>query len=420
LQWYGITGVGLIYFLIRTMKDVVSYDYTGAHFLDPEVIQSKVLDPAKHQIVDMPGWLRAMSLAAPWIGTLAFVISISMSLRLISHSLKFNSSPVLHKCIDQLLIVIGAPQVFVLFFLRALVRQWEVMTWSFCWRQWGAQGECPDADATRFLVRDECKLDMYFAQTFQFLAMWEFGQLCGHFLGDSRIIWHEGTGTQTNGARRRSSNVTIMKEYRSNMKWAAALALYAFAGIGMAKSVVEFGMTVVLNMRPDLSVQLSEKMDVFQKKVNTVFGFATILCVINMFLISKLEPLKQAMGANINYKFHGTRTMLLVLQIQPQVLDFFTIKAKPKNPWWTFLHEDQAILLNVTLVLYWCLLVSVASVIFWGGCKRPSRGEDDDKDDDNPPLQDTVRTMYEKALAIDEANADDEQENPTLVEPLLA
>lgn len=415
LQWYGITGLGLTFFMIHTMWDIVKYDYKSAHFLDPHVIQSKNPDQAKYPIVHLPVWLRAMSLVAPWIGAIGFAISIWKSFLLVMYSLKGSgvSGPALHQCIDQLLVIIGVPQVFVVFSLRAIIRQWEVMTLSFCWHDWKAQTECTDWESMIFLVRDQCKLNMYFAQAFQFYAMWEFGELCGHFMSDGRIGWirdKDGTtreGIQYNDGTTKGSK-QIMKEYRSAIKWAAGLALYAFAGIGMLKSIFVFAMTVVINTMRDENEKVNEIVDFVQHKVDPVFAFATILCVINMFLISRIETLKEAIGENINLKFHGTRMMLLVVQIQPQVLKFLTINPKKEGQWWAFIDEDQAILLNVTLVLYWCFSVSVVNAKVW----------------EAPPLKDTVAIMNRKAREID---ADHEGANepvssswPPLEKKLLA
>lgn len=413
-QWYTLTGLGLTYFMGRTMWDVVKYDYISAHLLGPAVIKSKIPDDIHVEIDYFPGYLRVMSLFAPLVGTVGFAISIWKSFRLVTYSLEFDSqghrkssrlgqgSPnanqhdsLLHRCDDQLLVVIGVPLVFIVFSLRALIRQWEVMTWSFCWHYWKANAVCPDEDTTRALVSDECKLDMYFAQAFQFYAMWEFSELCGHFMSDPRIRWVDSDSQQEKG-----DNKGIMKEYRRTINWAAALALYAFAGIGMLKSIFEFAMTVVLNVMPDRSTDVRDNMDVVQHKVDTVFAFATILCVINMLLISRMEPLKKALGANINLKFHGTRTMLLVLQVQPKVLDFFTVNPEKENGL-AFLDQEEATLLNVTLVLYWCLVGSVVNAIVW---EAPQS------------LEDTIGNVNDTARKIDE---DHEKETKPLEASLL-
>jgi len=196
----------------------------------------------------------------------------------------------------------------------------------------------------------------YFATAFQFYAMWEFGELCGHFMSDSRLSWSERGGNESPRA--------IMRSYRKTIKWAAVLALFAFVGIGFLKSIVEFGMTVALNVLPQKSDQVKAAMAFVDKRVNSVFAFATVLCVLNMILISKMKPLRDALGENITLKFHGTRTMLLIVQIQPQVLDFFVMKPG-KEQKWQFLTPEQSTLLNVTLVLYWLFFMSVVSAIIW-------------------------------------------------------
>lgn len=364
LQWYTITGLGLTLLMARSMFDVWKYDYKSAHYLDPAIIYNKIPDHTRFEIVQIPGWLRMMSLFAPLIGTVGFVITMRQSWLLVKGSLKANVGKddwLLHRCIDQLLIVIGVPLVFIVFSLRALVRQWEVMTGSFCWSYWDKMAECPYHE--KDLVADQCKLDMYFATAFQFYAMWEFGELCGHFISDHRLSWREEEGNTERPA-------DIMRDYRRTIKWTSVLAVFAFVGIGLLKSIVEFGLTVALNVLPQMSGEVKEKIALVDKKVNSVFAFATVLCVLNMLLISNMWPLRDALGENISLKFHGTRTMLLVVQIQPQVLDFFVTEPGKEHGWasehqLTFLHPDQSVLLNVTLVLYWCFFVSVASAFIW-------------------------------------------------------
>merc|ERR1711966_377821 len=111
--------------------------------------------------------------------------------------------------------------------------------------------------------------------------------------------------------------------------------------------------------------------------MSTMFMFATILCVFNMLMISKMLPLRDALG-NVTLKFHGTRLMLLVVQIQPQALAALTVenpsfqKAKQLAQDhdidylddWKF-NAKQAELLNISLILGWCFLVAVWNAAFW-------------------------------------------------------
>ncbi|CAK0863609.1 unnamed protein product [Prorocentrum cordatum] len=412
LQWYAITGLGLVVSMARTMFDVWKYDYKGANYLDPAAVE-KHIQGKNVDVEDFPPWLRKVSLVAPMVGVVGFVISMWQSLRLIRGSLRANNAKyvnpeaipenkkdLLHKCMDQLLIIIGVPLVFIVFATRALTRQWEVMTGSYCW------GECVHPVHTRALVSDQCKLDMYFATAFQFYAMWEFGELVGRFMSDHRLQWN-GPAIEDDDPQ------AIILNYRKTLKWASVLGLFAFVGIGALKSVIEFGMTVALNVLPTQSVDVNEKMALVEKKVETVFAFATFLCVFNMILISNMAPLKEALGSKINMKFHGTRTMLLVVQIQPQVLNFFVIKwsmiqtahsQSMSHSWWQFLTHEQSILLNVTLVLYWCCFVSLANAIMWN--------IDDKK----------VARIYEKALHLKLSlsdNANNRQGNDDLRRPLV-
>merc|ERR1712187_931928 len=63
--------------------------------------------------------------------------------------------------------------------------------------------------------------------------------------------------------------------------------------------------------------------NVIRGKVGLVFTFATLLCMANMFLVSKVQDMRDVLG-DANKKFLGARLVLLIAQIQPQVLSAIT------------------------------------------------------------------------------------------------
>merc|ERR1712150_138254 len=121
-------------------------------------------------------------------------------------------------------------------------------------------------------------------------------------------------------------------------------------------------------------------------KLGIIFTFVTLLCMANMIMVSKTRDIRDCLG-NANLKFLGTRLVLLIAQIQPQVLNAVTkgsslytsvhTKVLPvleeKFPkldvikyfsYWTF-SERQADLAHVCLLNVEGLIVVIATLLFW-------------------------------------------------------
>jgi len=189
----------------------------------------------------------------------------------------------------------------------------------------------------------------------------------------------------------------VLKEYRVTMKWAAIQGLFAFVIVGMIRSVFDFG-TSLMQEYPKYKATADKVEAQAMNKIGSIFTFVTILCVINMMMICKMQDIKDKLG-NATLKFHGTRLLLLVAQIQPQVLNAVTVgmplyvkvKEKVANTeylkylhYWTF-TPYQAKLLHAALLSYWCLFVAIFNSLSWKMDPKDIEGtlDDLDKEDDD-------------------------------------
>eukprot|EP00438_Fugacium_kawagutii_P019504 Skav235637 [mRNA] locus=scaffold358:458792:461107:- [translate_table: standard] len=109
------------------------------------------------------------------------------------------------------------------------------------------------------------QMDLELAVGFQFYACLMFGLLCTSFLQHSRIV---STGRDRNYTRR----------YMRIVAYTAVQGVYAFVFIGV---------TYISEM-PKYHAQAEVIQVTILKKVGTVFSFVTLLCMLNMFLISSL------------------------------------------------------------------------------------------------------------------------------------
>jgi hypothetical protein len=399
LQWYTWTGLCLLFSVLRTFYDIYKYEYKGAHYLDPDILRETMDRFPYVQTTEIPNWLRWLSIAAPVLGMVGFLIAMMQCLNLIRLGRDTGGRHRWRLCktVDQLLVILGVPMVFIVMSMRGLIRAWAVMTGSYCWFRYSD----PCGDDTEKIQNLKSgyealgTMDMELATAFQYFAMWEFASLCGWFMGDKRLTWQGGNPTD---------DQQVMREYRLTVRRVSILAVYAFVVVGMFKSVFDLVIVVLLQVLPQYGLMENSVVQLVDAKASTMFMFATILCVINMFLISKMRPLQDALG-NVTLKFHGTRMMLLVTQIQPKLLNAITADTDvflklqgiaqkhsetvySKMQEWTF-NDEQAALTNMSLVLCWCFLIATFNACSWrfkSGLSSRFWDNDLDNDDLRRPL----------------------------------
>jgi len=311
---------------------------------------------------------------SPLFGVLGMVLVLGHVTSILrkSHEVKAQSADPDHahkwwvpERLSMVLIVVGMPMVFIAMSMRATIRIWAVMTGS----AWVPFHRNPVEGATwegvKTLELATYSMDLELAVTFQFYMVSCFGQICGSYLADSKYLDHSGMSPE------------VAKQYSRTLKYAAIQGLYAFVVVGVLRSALDFGITVMQEdpLHKEMSDQIQLKV---LSKIGPVFAFATILCVVNMLIIGKMKDITDHLG-NANMKFQGTRLLLLIAQIQPQILSGITTGSKlyeavQQNAEkfhlegylerWTF-TDYQSKLMHVSLLSLECLVVILFNRVFW-------------------------------------------------------
>ncbi|CAE8585796.1 unnamed protein product [Polarella glacialis] len=380
LQWYTLTVAGLSILLIRSLADIIMYDYVAFDFLNPEKIEQKLdsicagtdLDASACQKLKdsllIPNWLHMLSLFAPVCGLLAFVLLLVLLFRFVkyNHQKKLeDESPSPWKLavrLEWVIVILGMPLIFIVMAMRSLIRIWAVMTGSF-WKP-GV-----DFESMNRLELSTYQMDLELAVTVQFLAIWMFGMLCSSFLQHSKYI---RSATESDNEERAAT-----QQYRRMLAYTSIQGVYAFVVIGLLRAIFDISVTY-LEENPKYQSTAEEIENTFITKVGTIFTFVTLLCMINMILISKLRDIKDNLG-NANLKFLGTRLLLLIAQIQPQILSAITVghplheNLRPVSvkyhfeeyyDRWTF-TDYQAKLAHASVLNVECLVVVLVTCFFW-------------------------------------------------------
>jgi len=161
------------------------------------------------------------------------------------------------------------------------------------------------------------------------------------------------------------------------------LGVYAFCVVGFIRCFFNMLCFGVMGEYKVFAYQVNEKM---LGNVDTIMGFATILCIINMVSICKMKEIGRRIS-NANLKFLGMRILLIVGQMQMQIILAFTagssmfrkvekIKAIAKEHFEnTFgvgcaiekiqLNDYEAHLLHICLLMTVCFIVVLLNVVLW-------------------------------------------------------
>mmetsp|Transcript_33840 Transcript_33840/g.89713 ORF Transcript_33840/g.89713 Transcript_33840/m.89713 type:complete len:451 (+) Transcript_33840:93-1445(+) len=382
-QWWALTAAGLGLLLIRTFYDICLYDYFAYHFLMAERVEENLRDiladnknvtEVDIEALKIPPGLKVFSLIAPLFGIVGFVMVVThvgRMLRKMREVMATSSDPdhayrwFVPERLSMVLMVVGMPMVFIVLSMRALIRVWAVMTGS-AWVPY--HRNLPAAMSWNDVATVEIatySMDLELAVTFQFYMVFCFGQLCGSFLANSRYVNHSAMSPE------------VAKQYRRTLNWAAIQGLYAFVLVGVLRSALDFAICF-MQEHPEHKA-LADQIEITAlSKIGPVFAFATVMCVANMLIVGKMKDITDHLG-NANMKFQGTRLLLLIAQIQPQVLSAITVgshlyqvlQANAEkyhlDGWleaWTF-TDYQAKLLHASLLNMECLIVIVFNRVFW-------------------------------------------------------
>jgi len=389
-QWYNLTFLGLLLLLVRTFWDIVKYDYIGFHFLSQEMVQQRVqnvcdgegLEKEKcyelREELDIPPWLHRLSLVAPVLGFIGFLILshrlayfIKLNKNVKNGTKVFQQTPEdlpgdtvqtdnlpwkLADRIDWVVIILGTPLIFIVMAMRSLIRIWAVMTGS------AYHANIP-WDHMVDLELATYQMDLELAVAFQFFSCLIFGLLCTSFLQHSRILNVHASYSQS--------------KYMRILGYTAVQGVYAFVFIGVLRTIFDIAVTYLSEL-PEHRAQAHMLQEQVLSKVGTIFSFVTVLCILNMLLISKVPDIAEGLNG-ANPKFTGVRLLLLIAQIQPQVLNGITVGSKlymtleqhakemelqDELKRWTF-TKNQALLAHAALLNAECLLVAFLTWSLW-------------------------------------------------------
>jgi len=395
-QWYTVTGFLLLLFFLRTMWDVIRFEYALDHFLSPSVYRDHLNPnitgigleedelngiPPEFGALTIENWLRWISLAGPVAGLATFGVT---GLQFLRSALSHHKSSEDHSSKYLRMVVVGMPIVFVAMALRATIREWAIMTGS-CWSKQiaeemkGASLEDRRAKWTslKALELATYEQDLQVASAFQFFAVGCFGQVCSKAL--AQMV---NNNEDTDGAERD----------RGIMLQLGVLGLHAFVVLGILKTMVNIVIAMISSdpKNEDFLEPIQEKII---KTLDPVFLFATILSVINMMLLGKIKTVQKVLP-NANNKFNATRALLIIGQGQLTFLRALITKSATstspvlhaiqnfkfhgeqpfQNLHWDFgIH--QARLLHSSLLCFECLIVAVVNCKVWAESPQPSEDE---------------------------------------------
>lgn len=374
VQWYNITFVMLLLLFLRTVYDIVKFEYIDDRMLswnsykgnlDPNrtgiPLSPDELDTHRGPLV-IPSFLRVISLMSPMAGLVAFGIAAFQVMVFTFRPFdRAQGSRESHKEQFLHMVVVGMPLVFIVMALRATIREWAIMTGS-AWLPYQRlnmplqqrQEVWKDIKASEASTYTQ---DLEIASGFQFFAVWCFGQVCTSALGKMMA------GT----------------EDKYLVVQLGVLGLHAFVALGVVKTLVNV-VLAVLSADWLMKAAIEPYQEMFMNFFNPVFIFATILSVVNMFVLGRVQAVS-AVVPNVNKKFNATRALLLIGQMQLTVLSAATtdtpehaskilrlLHKVPFGPfhrlhWW--FGMNQARLMHSSLLCFECLIMTIVNYFMW-------------------------------------------------------
>eukprot|EP00928_Gymnodinium_smaydae_P081227 TRINITY_DN64782_c0_g1_i1.p1 TRINITY_DN64782_c0_g1~~TRINITY_DN64782_c0_g1_i1.p1 ORF type:complete len:470 (+),score=85.27 TRINITY_DN64782_c0_g1_i1:72-1481(+) len=380
LSWYVIMSVGIILLFVRSMYDVIVFEYIKLDFLDRGKVNHTLhqfLDPEKDAMeleqLAIHEKLRFVSLIGPLAGGLAVVLVIYQLYRFSSADNPTTRSA--REIRDMVFMTIAMPAVFSVMALRSTIRMWTIMTGS-AWlgRENICAGEC-SWNHLKTIELATYQADLGIASAFQFYTVYLFARLCAFLLQHSQFI---------KDSQGRMHDIKKLNAYKTRLSHAAVQGVYAYVLIGVIRSLAEV-IAAVGSEFPAYSEQAANFQDSILAKTDTVNAFVTMGGVVNMFVIGNLEDITEVMGS-ANMKFNGTRLLLLISQIQLTLLKVFTVDSKLHDNFMDALgahpeYKDlpitkwlisafnfssyQASLFHSSLLAFECLFVALLNYCAW-------------------------------------------------------
>jgi hypothetical protein len=431
--WYNVAALVIVLFMVRTLYDIVLYDYVEYHLLD-NAMYNQTCTSSVHGIVHpggIPSFLRWISLVSPVAAVATLIVAGK-------HYLKFTwklwwmdadkfskffevegdgdeydvsalarGNKIGRKLYIPLLLV-GMPVVFVMMALRATLREWAIMTCSGLNRLERGKDRYRWKEAIA-LEESTYEQDIAIAMAFQFLAVYVFGHACQmalEVMAEEKREKHKEC--EEDKVQAESDKFALMN--------VGILGLNFFVVIGFVRTLVSIGIAIAQTSSKIHEADLERIQATMQMQFDPMFAGATVLCVINMILLSKVKAVKQVVGDDLNTKFNATRLLLLIGQGQMMVLKDATnanpnyekilnqthdigAEIEPHMHWlgsklidlgWTFTMDD-ARLLNSSLLCIECLVIAIVNAYLWDPAKEEKiednrRNSKDKKNLDEPLL----------------------------------
>jgi len=401
LQWYSLFFIGIFFTALYSLLECLQYDSlqaeTVARNLD-EIYTFNVeqnytifsgfcrtgecipLERTEFQdSLHVHNWLSLLSKGghvAALIAVLVNVVHVTLVVRRFSHFAAEDERWCRYPWkmttrMDWLLLIFCMPMVICAAALRASSRSWQLMTGN-CPCSRGAL-PCENALRTpwdhRFPRIEHFEFALYrsdleLAAMFQFYAIFAFVRLIGEYVGDREIFPEALRGKLP----RLEHSVA---EYQSVIKTAALLGAWAFVILGTIRSIVSW-VTAEMETFPQ-TLRLAEKVESqLLSSLRMVFALLTIVCVVNMLVICKMERVEEKMP-RANAKFTGARMLLVVMEVQKSVLSVFTfgspfnlrVKQVLGHEGFTLFSPERYFLLHVTLLTWECLGIVALNFFWW-------------------------------------------------------
>mmetsp|Transcript_59839 Transcript_59839/g.129667 ORF Transcript_59839/g.129667 Transcript_59839/m.129667 type:complete len:479 (-) Transcript_59839:33-1469(-) len=388
LQWYTLFFIGSGGILVWSAYELLStYAVMDAGEIESNLRQIWASSNTTYATFDLfaeevhiPMWLSRLN----ELGVCAAVLTFTLSARHVWHLVRTSAQKARASDyelarstewkpaarVNLVLLVISMPMVFSIMALRSSCSMWALMTGVSGHRglPWVASAE---------LEMGKCMSNLELASAFQYYTVLSFTQLCGSYLSSKLGVLEVIMKVSSDASVRTAAQNFKMSEYQRSSKFATFLAAYAFVFVGVIVSLLNF---FTAEAAVDESYELiADKVDDnVRKTLKSVFLVITVLCVINMSIVTRMEAITEHLG-NANMKFMGTRLLLIIAQVQSVVILAFTVGS----PSYRFLSEHaeklglvehvrawefseyQALFVHTSLLSFESLLVVILNTLTW-------------------------------------------------------
>lgn len=362
VEWHSLTFCYLAFMILRTSYDILNYDVISYKLLtDSKRMQSQLqkahVSSGELDELVLPAWLRMVACTAPVAGLVAFVVVLSHLLSWLKHN-PVGAHARHDDQRDLVILIFSNPMIWVVMAMRSEIRILEVFTGSayslamhtnLTW----AQVESRELSTAR--------IDLQVAEGIQYYVIWCFTHflksLCEKYF--PLELQHFPNSCMAN--------------------WIYLQGAWLFAILGFISAMAGFGVTVChADVQQRWCTVWLGELENLDQWLRFPLLATMVLCIVNIHVIGRFLQLK----LRLNLKFTAIILLLACEQVQPKILDFVTHLSHSEHP--TLfgsstlgekgqtilihhhfqLSQFEAKLLHVSLLLWECLVVSLANVLF--------------------------------------------------------